>query len=294
MNYCLSQSTVGFYQVAKLFCIPLTIFFESMFGLRQENLTWRLQLSLAVTVLGMMLVIKEEISTNMAGIVWGFLGVATTSLSQIFFGPLKKGLGLDAFQLLFHTSPWLTFGSFLMIPSFEKVDALIAYDLSSAVVLNLLLTCIVAVAFNISNYVVLAEISPLSYSIMGHLKTVVIISVGSYLFSTYPSSLMLGGMLTAIMGVLLFTFEKEYQLSSKGPLVQQRPPPVSLPALDAASGVESGASAQVRLGTGDSASAGTEGSGPKKDSAESKKERERNQQLQQLRREARMEGFLKV
>jgi solute carrier family 35 protein E3 len=223
MNYCLSHSTVGFYQVAKLFCIPLTLFFESIFGLRQEALTWRLLLSLAVIIIGMMLVIREEISTSAMGIVWGVLGTVTTALSQVFFAPLKKGLALDAFQLLFHTAPWLTFGSFMMVPSFENTDELIAFRLTSTVVLNLLLTCLIAVAFNISNYVVLTEISPLSYSIMGHLKTIVIISTGSYLFHTYPSSLMLLGMLTAILGVLMFTFEKENQAAALSKISRTQP-----------------------------------------------------------------------
>jgi hypothetical protein len=214
---------VGFYQVAKLFCIPLTLFFESIFGLRQEALTWRLLLSLAVIIVGMMLVIREEISTSAMGIVWGVLGTVTTALSQVFFAPLKKGLALDAFQLLFHTAPWLTFGSFIMVPSFENTDELIAFRLTSSVVLNLLLTCLIAVAFNISNYVVLTEISPLSYSIMGHLKTIVIISTGSYLFHTYPSSLMLLGMLTAILGVLMFTFEKENQVAALSKISRTQP-----------------------------------------------------------------------
>ena len=104
MNYCLSQSTVGFYQVAKLFCIPLTLLFESIFGMRQEELTWQLLLSLLIIIVGMTLVIREEISTNWHGFVWGVCGVVTTALSQVFFAPLKKGLGLDSFQLLFHAT----------------------------------------------------------------------------------------------------------------------------------------------------------------------------------------------
>jgi solute carrier family 35 protein E3 len=310
MNYCLSQSTVGFYQVAKLFCIPLTLFFETIFGLRQEALTVRMLVSLAVIVLGMLMVIREEISTNFTGFIWGVCGVITTALSQVFFGPLKKGLGLDAFQLLFHTSPWLTFGSFCMVPFFEKTDRLIAYDLSGAVVFNVLLTCLVAVAFNISNYVVLAEISPLSYSIIGHLKTIVIIGVGSYLFQTLPSTAMLLGMITAVVGVLLYTYEKEQQqklqqLGGGGDKLSApvlRSPHGSLAALE--SGLSKGAFTNTdnmaSSGTAtsttatESSSGGGSGSGAQQTDAAGTKS-ERAFKPQQQRRDAKnMEGFLRV
>ena len=214
MNYCLSYSSVGFYQVAKLFCIPLTLLFEMIFGLQQEIMSYKLLASLALILIGMWMVIKEEISTNMTGFIWGVCGIITTALSQVFFGPLKKGLSLDAFQLLFHTSPWLTFGSFISVPIFEKTDELIKYDLNNAVILSVFGTCVLAVAFNISNYVVLGEISPLSYNIMGHVKTIVIISVGSYLFGTVPSASMTIGMVAAIFGVLFYTLEKDHQATT--------------------------------------------------------------------------------
>jgi len=215
MNYCLSHSSVGFYQVVKLFCIPLTLFFEHLFGLQQEVISTTLLLSLLLIIAGMAMIIREEVSTNVTGILWGLCGIVTTALSQVFFGPLKKGLNLDAFQLLFHTSPWLTFGSFISVPVFEDTEALIAYDLHSVLICNVLLTCVIAVAFNVSNYVVLGEISPLTYNIIGHVKTIIIVSVGSLLFNTVPSAIMLGGMTVAVVGVLVFTLEKENQQELK-------------------------------------------------------------------------------
>jgi solute carrier family 35, member E3 len=215
MNYCLSNSSVGFYQVAKLFCIPLTLLCEVIFGMQQEIMTYRLVFSLMLILLGMYMVIKEEVSTNFNGFIWGLSGVICTAASQVFFGPLKKGLGLDAYQMLFHSTPWLTFGSFIFVPIFENTTELIAFQLTPDVVFTIILTCAVAVAFNVSNYVVLGEISPLSYNIMGHVKTIVIITVGSYLFGTMPSTNMVIGMIAAIFGVLFFTLEKDRQTSEK-------------------------------------------------------------------------------
>ena len=215
MNYCLSFSSVGFYQVIKLFCIPLALFFEYILGMQQEILTLKLIFSLLLILAGMAMIIREEVSANFTGILWGLCGIITTALSQVYFSPLKKGLGLDAFQLLLHTSPWLTFGSFISVPVFENTDALLNYDLTSSAILGVLLTCLVAVGYNVTNYVVLGELSPLTYNIIGHVKTILIVSVGSLMFNTLPSMAMLVGMTVAIVGVLLYTNEKEAQQEAK-------------------------------------------------------------------------------
>lgn len=215
MNYCLSYSSVGFYQVVKLFCIPLALFFEYVLGMQQEVLNLKLVLSLVLILAGMAMIIREEVSANFTGILWGLCGIITTALSQVYFSPLKKGLGLDVMQLLLHTSPWLTFGSFISVPVFEDIDALRDYKLTSAVIFTVLLTCLLAVGLNITNFVVLSEFSPLTYNIMGHLKTILIISVGSIMFNTLPSTTMLVGMTIAIVGVVLFTNEKDAQQELK-------------------------------------------------------------------------------
>lgn len=215
MNYCLSFSSVGFYQVIKLFCIPLALFFEYILGMQQEILTLKLIFSLLLILAGMAMIIREEVSANFTGILWGLCGIITTALSQVYFSPLKKGLGLDAFQLLLHTSPWLTFGSFISVPVFENTDALLNYDLTSSAIFGVLLTCLVAVGYNVTNYVVLGELSPLTYNIIGHVKTILIVSVGSLMFNTLPSMAMLVGMTVAIVGVLLYTNEKEAQQEAK-------------------------------------------------------------------------------
>lgn len=207
MNYCLAHSSVGFYQVSKLFCIPVTLLLETIFDLRQQDTTLILVVSLSLILVGMYFVVTEEIRFSTAGILWASLGIISTSATQCFFAPLKKGLGLDSLQLLFHTSPWLTFGSFISVPLFENTNRLLAYELDYTVVCSIFLTCLIAVAFNASNYLVLSLISPLSYNIIGHLKTVTVITAGAYIFGSVPSSKMILGMVLAMSGVLVYSTE---------------------------------------------------------------------------------------
>ncbi len=210
MNYSLAYSSIGFYQISKLFCIPVTLFIETLFGMRQQTLSVGLVFSLLLIIVGMCLVAEQEILLNTTGFIWAMLGVVATSTAQIFFGPLKKDLGLDSIQLLFHTSPWLAFGSFMSIPLFENTRSLADYS-NGAVLPSIALSCIVAVAFNATNYVLLGLISPTSYNVLSHVKTVVIIGVGSYIFEAAPSRRVLAGMSLAMLGVLCYSAEGQRQ-----------------------------------------------------------------------------------
>ena len=115
--------------------------------------------------------ISEEVKYNSIGLFWAVVGTLTTSFTQVFFSSLKKDLGLDSMQLLFHTSPWLAFCSFLSIPVFEKAEQLIKSKMSDGLIYNLIFSSIIAAGYNISNYLVLSEMTPLSYNILGHFKT---------------------------------------------------------------------------------------------------------------------------
>lgn len=210
-NYSLAYSSVGFYQISKLFCIPVTLVLETLLDLRQQQLTFNLIFSLIILVTGMSLVVDNELSSNIKGLIWTILGILATSSAQVFFSPLKKELGLDAMQLLFHTSPWLAFCSFVFVPAIEDTNKLIDYTLSYEVVIYVFLSCMIAVAFNTSNYLLLGAVSPLTYTIIGHGKTISIIILGYYFFDSSPSQRMMYGIVFALIGVMIYTYEVNRQ-----------------------------------------------------------------------------------
>lgn len=213
MNYSLAHSSIGFYQVSKLLCIPVTLLIETVFGMRQQALSWLLVVGLGLIVCGMVLVTEQEIRVSTTGVVWALMAVVATSSAQIFFGPLKKGLGLDALQLMFHTAPWLSFGSFASIPLFEDTAQLLRYDFgNTALIYAVLVSCAVAVAFNAVNYVLLGLVSPMTYTVLGHAKTVLIVLAG-YLFmdAAPPRPEALLGVTLAMAGVAVYSIEVHRQ-----------------------------------------------------------------------------------
>ena len=216
MNLNLATNSVGFYQISKLACIPMTLAIESYLGMSQQMLTPVLLLSLSALLAGMALVAVTDISTSAVGFLWAFLGSLSTSVAQVLFGPLQRGLQLDPLQLLFHTTPWLTLGAFLSVPLTEDVREMADHTVSCAVVLDLLASCACAILLNMTNYMVLSTTSPLTYQVIGHIKTIAIISFGMVFYDEGPSSKMLLGIALAVLGVVLYTEENRQQQLRRG------------------------------------------------------------------------------
>jgi len=96
MNFNLAANSVGFYQISKLSCIPVTLLLETLLGRRQQALTLRMSLSLASVIFGMAMVAVNEVSINALGCWWACCAVVTTSLAQVhthILAPLLPYLG---------------------------------------------------------------------------------------------------------------------------------------------------------------------------------------------------------
>ena len=152
MNFNLASNSVGFYQISKLACIPITLLLETLLNRRQQILSIKMTTSLLLILLGMGLVAVTEVSFSVKGFLWAAAGVLCSSLAQIFFAPLQKDLNLDALQMLFHLSPILTLGSFATIPIFENTEELLNFKLSKRVIFDVGISCCMAVLLNTSNY----------------------------------------------------------------------------------------------------------------------------------------------
>jgi solute carrier family 35 protein E3 len=221
MNLNLATNSVGFYQISKLAGIPMTLLIESHMGMVHQKLNTRLVASLIVLAIGMLLVAVNDVSTSALGFLWAFLGTLSTSVAQVFFSPLQSSLGLDPLQLLFHTSPLLTAASTLVVPFSEDMRALSQRDVTTDLLLDLLISCFCAIALNTTNYIVLSFTTPLTYQVIGHVKTVAIIAFGAVYYDQSPTPKMILGFCFAVGGVILYTEENRKQKMTSAVAVDQ-------------------------------------------------------------------------
>lgn len=203
MNLSLAYNSVGFYQLSKLAAIPLTVTVQYLaFG---TTISWRVVVTLIFISLGIGIATITDISFNVLGTVYATIGVVSTALVQVFFEPFRKEIDCDPLQTLYHTSPWIASGTLLCSPLFGEIPTIRNAAYHIPLILAILLSCIMAILVNASNYAVLSRISPLSYTILGHFKTVSILGLGAILFDATPSWKMIGGASMALGGVVFYS-----------------------------------------------------------------------------------------
>ncbi len=69
-----------------------------------------------------------------------------------------------------------------MCPMFDDTASLVKFQYTSGCVFRIALSCCFALGVNISNYLVLGKTSPLTYQVLGHLKTILILFLGFTVF----------------------------------------------------------------------------------------------------------------
>lgn len=98
-----------------------------------------------------------------------------------------------------------------MCPMFDDVTALAKYQYTPAAVLRIALSCVFALGVNISNYLVLGKTSPLTYQVLGHMKTILILVLGIVMFKKALDMRNLLGIMIAMVGVIAYTEVRRQQ-----------------------------------------------------------------------------------
>ena len=212
MNLNLSYNSVGFYQLSKLACIPVTLLVQKI--AYNQSVSRLVQLTLVPITFGVGFATVYDIDLNFIGTVFATCAVIATALAQIFTNTYQKSLDCNAFQLLHLTSPYITIGMLLMCPFFDDTNKLLNFQYTPHCILRILTSCFFALGVNISNYLVLGRTSPLTYQVLGHLKTVLILILGFVMFNKPIDMRNLIGIMIAMVGVIAYTEVRRRQTPS--------------------------------------------------------------------------------
>lgn len=240
MNLNLAQNTVGFYQVTKLLCIPVTILMEYL--MFKSVVSQTAVFSLGVLLVGVGIATVSDVGLNFLGCIYALLAILATVMGQIFTKSTQQSLKLDSMQLLHHAAPIVFTGMFMMAPVFDQVlppssgpdHSLVALvrerRLDAVMVALILMSCVFALGVNISNYMVIGQTSPITYQVVGHFKTILIL-VGGWLFFEKETNLKnLFGVAVAVVGMVWYSHvkQREAQAAQKDKRVDP-PPSIELP-----------------------------------------------------------------
>lgn len=203
MNLNLASNSVGFYQLSKLICIPVTLWIQ--YVAYNTTVSRAVQVTLIPITFGVGYATVYDLEIRFVGFVFAACAVFATAIAQIFTNVYQKSLDCNALQLLHHTSPLIAVGMLIMCPFFDDLTSLVKYQYHTWGVIRIVVSCIFALGVNISNYLVLGKTSPLTYQVLGHLKTVLILILGFVFFNKHVDMRNVLGIIIAMVGVIAYT-----------------------------------------------------------------------------------------
>ncbi|KAA8537953.1 hypothetical protein F0562_027467 [Nyssa sinensis] len=206
MNVSLMWNSVGFYQIAKLTMIPVSCLLEVVFDkIRYSRDT---KLSIAVVLLGVAVCTVTDVSVNTRGFIAALIAVWSTSLQQYYVHFLQRKYSLSSFNLLGHTAPAQA-GSLLLLGPFldywltkKRVDTF-DYNIASSVFI--ILSCTIAVGTNLSQFICIGRFTAVSFQVLGHMKTILVLILGFLFFGKEGLNLQVViGMVIAVIGMIWY------------------------------------------------------------------------------------------
>ncbi|XP_057426778.1 UDP-rhamnose/UDP-galactose transporter 6 [Lotus japonicus] len=206
MNVSLMWNSVGFYQIAKLSMIPVSCLLEVVLDkIRYSRDT---KLSIGVVLLGVGVCTVTDVSVNTKGFIAALIAVWSTALQQYYVHYLQRKYSLSSFNLLGHTAPAQA-GSLLLVGPFldywltnYRVDQY-AYDAYS--LMFIILSCTIAVGTNLSQFICIGRFTAVSFQVLGHMKTILVLIMGFFFFGREGLNLhVVLGMVIAVIGMIWY------------------------------------------------------------------------------------------
>ncbi|KAG1353919.1 UDP-xylose transporter 1 [Cocos nucifera] len=207
LNLSLGFNSIGFYQMTKLAIIPFTVLLETVF--LKKKFSESIKFSLLVLLLGVGIASVTDLKLNLLGSILSLLAIATTCVGQIMTNTIQKRLKVSSTQLLYQSSPYQAAILFVAGPFVDQLltkRSVFAHSYSPVVLGFIILSCLIAVSVNFSTFLVIGTTSPVTYQVLGHLKTCLVLSFGYTLLHDPFTARNIVGILIAIFGMALYSY----------------------------------------------------------------------------------------
>ncbi|KAF0931790.1 hypothetical protein E2562_005768 [Oryza meyeriana var. granulata] len=207
LNLSLGFNSIGFYQMTKLAIIPFTVMLETIF--LKKRFSESIKFSLLILLLGVGIASVTDLKLNLLGSILSGLAIATTCVGQILTNTIQKRLKVSSTQLLYQSAPYQAAILFATGPFVDHLltnRSVFAHKYSAPVVGFIVLSCLIAVSVNFSTFLVIGTTSPVTYQVLGHLKTCLILSFGYTLLHDPFTMRNILGILVAIFGMALYSY----------------------------------------------------------------------------------------
>lgn len=207
LNLSLGFNSVGFYQMTKLAIIPCTVLLETLFF--RKKFSRHIQVSLSVLLLGVGIATVTDLQLNLVGSILSLLAVVTTCIAQIMTNTIQKKFKVSSTQLLYQSCPYQAITLFVTGPFVDGLltnQNVFAFKYTPQVLAFIVLSCLISVSVNFSTFLVIGKTSPVTYQVLGHLKTCLVLAFGYVLLHDPFSWRNVLGILIAVVGMVLYSY----------------------------------------------------------------------------------------
>ncbi|KAF6167843.1 hypothetical protein GIB67_027621 [Kingdonia uniflora] len=207
LNLSLGFNSIGFYQMTKLAIIPFTVLLETIF--LNKQFSQKIKLSLGVLLFGVGIASITDLQLNFVGSVLSLLAIAATCVGQILTNTIQKRHSVSSTQLLYQSAPFQAAILFVSGPVVDQCltkQNVFAYSYSPVVLAFIILSCLISVSVNFSTFLVIGKTSPVTYQVLGHLKTCLVLGFGYTLLHDPFTDRNIMGILIAILGMGLYSY----------------------------------------------------------------------------------------
>jgi len=175
-NLSLTFNSIGFYQLSKVMTTPTVVLIN--FVLFRKQVTRYMLAAILATCIGVSFTINEAAKTQLFGVIIATLAFCSTALYQIWIGKKIEDFAVSGPQLLLNQAPISVCLLIPFVPFFDKIP-----DLSTVPTDILWSVCasgVMASMYNLSQFLIIGRTSALTFNIVSHLKTILILSIGWY------------------------------------------------------------------------------------------------------------------
>ncbi|XP_042470980.1 UDP-xylose transporter 3-like [Zingiber officinale] len=207
LNLSLGFNSVGFYQMTKLAIIPCTVFLETAFFAKKFSRS--IQFSLSILLLGVGIATVTDLQLNLLGSILSLLAIITTCIAQIMTNTIQKKFKVSSTQLLYQSALYQSLTLFVSGPFLDGLltnQNVFAFNYTTQVLVFIVFSCLISVSVNFSTFLVIGKTSPVTYQVLGHLKTCLVLTFGYVLLHDPFSWRNIFGIFVAIIGMVLYSY----------------------------------------------------------------------------------------
>ncbi|KAG5803825.1 hypothetical protein H9Q74_008310 [Fusarium xylarioides] len=208
-NLSLAYSSVPFYQISRILITPCVAAMN--FVLYRATLPFYACMALVPACVGVGMVSyfdtkatsASAATTGLLGVIFAFLGIFFSSLYTVWLESYRKQLSMTSMQLLLNQAPLSAFLLLYFIPFVDKAPGL--EDLSLDLWVLILMSGIFAALVNVSQFFIIAEMGPVTSTVVAHGKTCIIVAIGWYISGRDVADKSIIGLMMALLGIILYS-----------------------------------------------------------------------------------------